>query len=141
MSEDDPRAYFMKQRSTEHESQYGTTKRGLKIPRTKSSRLPFEAIPMHAATHHLRFVYSRTPGIDTLRTEVKDLALRDHYLQTGKNTYASWPPLAEAIQEWEEILQEKIRRGYRSRLRDGELVAPGAEFSLLQQIKAHIDHV
>jgi hypothetical protein len=141
LSEDDPRAYLVRNsRSGQNvDSLSGLSKTGLKIRRTKTARLPLEAIPPDAANHCLKAISPHPfPGTLALATMTSREGEYDEYISCGGNSFVRWSANSRDVTTWQATLQKLISKSYKARLA-GETVDPEITVMLTTAIRAHAD--
>jgi hypothetical protein len=142
LSEDDPRAYLVRSSGSgkKMNSLTGLTKTDLKIRRTKTARLPLEAIPGNSANQGLKAKTPHPfPGTLALAIMSRRQGRYDEYVRSGENGFVRWSANSRDVTAWETTLKELISEGYRARLVEGEIVAPEVTIMLTTAIKTHSD--
>jgi hypothetical protein len=103
MSDDDPRAYLIRQ----------SRRHGSKIHRTKSSKLPLESIPMGTLTLYLGRTSTAFGNMKSFRKLTQDLQTTDPYLKNGNLESAAlsdetmFSELTVAVRD---LIQSQFRR-------------------------------
>lgn len=146
LPEEDPRAYLIQYRkassldSNGHgpNAQPGLPRPGLKIKRTKTSKLPFETIPPKLATRNIcAKPTSPIPLPNDLKAQSHHLAAVDSYARTGKNDFVVWISNSEDADRWEDEIKRLIRRKYMAKLPDGEKIPANLQLRLSVAFTAH----
>lgn len=136
MAENDPRAYLMQQRGQiDSASAGGVTKTGLKIRRTKTLRLPLEAVPAGMVVHDL------VAAIDfNMRAYAEPGNGADKYSVTGRNEFIRWTSSMTNITAWQAELVSLVEKMYRGRV-GNDLMSPNIELDLRRMIKTHCNNI
>lgn len=114
----DPRGYFIHHRqstATSHDTA-GLSKTGLKIRRTKTTRLPLETTPVDASTCDLAVGIEVEKWVNrhTVMERASALGNVDEYVKTGRTDSVEWDGNDEEVTMWEEKAQDMVKRRYRS---------------------------
>jgi DNA mismatch repair ATPase MutL len=117
----DPRGYLIQHRREQPQgSVEGLTKTGLKMRRTKTTRLPLELVPVDAETHFLAVEVatqswtSNEHHQDEIVQATRHLKHVDEYIHTGRVEHALSNVDAGDIERWQGIMRGLVRRYYRS---------------------------
>lgn len=129
LSEDDPRAYLIQHRdaSSSNTNVEGhniqpelAIRTSLKIKRAKTSKLPFETIPLESATYNISAKpLTRFPPFDALTAQINALSRLDTYCGTGVNRFSVWDANSVDVLAWESKLVALIREKYVAKLHVG----------------------
>ena len=141
LSKDDPREYLLQhsENAKNFDSLTGLTKTGLKIRRTKTTKLPLETIPADAANHGLKVIAPDPfPSALALAIMSRRQGQFDEYVRSGENSFVRWSANSKDVKDWETTLKELISKSFNARL-VGEIVAPDFTVMLTTAIKAHAD--
>ena len=149
LAEDDPRAYLIQHRGATrtHSNRHNPTsnpeitRTGLKLKRTKTSKLPLETIPPNLAIHNI----SAKPlvlfaGFQNLKAQIRELGKVDAYPRTGINEFMIWDANSKDVDVWEEKMRDLVRERYVARLGgDGEEVPANLQLRLGTVLRAHCE--
>jgi hypothetical protein len=136
ITEDDARAYLIRQRSqTVNTDAGGLSRTGLKIRKTKTQRLPFEVIPPDMMLHDI------VAGIDfEVQVQTGAGTGNDKYTTTGKNEFTTWSSSMADVLTWQDKLTTLIESGYRAKVGD-DMISPNVGLDLRRMIKTHCDNI
>lgn len=151
IAEDDPRAYLIQHRGATRTHSIGhndtvnpeVSRTGLKLKRTRTSKLPLETIPPTSAIHNI----SATPlvlfsGSENLKAQIRQLRKADAYPRTGKNEFMIWDAHGKDVVVWEEKIKGLVRERYVARLGgDGEEVPANLHLRLETVLRAHCEEL
>ena len=136
MSENDPRAYFIRQRfQTYSANAGGLTKTGLKIRRSKTLQLPLESVPTGMVIQDLV-----TPIDFDVRACAEVGPGADKYSLTGKNEFIKWTSSMTGVVAWQAELTTLVETLFRARV-GNDLMPANIELDLRRVIKTHCDNV
>ncbi len=149
LDEDDPRAYLIQHRGATRTRSIGhnptvnpeVSHTGLKLKRTKTSKLPLETIPPKSAIHNI----SATPlfllaGLQDLKAQIRQLGRVDAYPRTGRTEFMSWDAHGKDVDVWEEKLKALVREKYVARLGADGMEAPAnLQLRLGTALRAHCE--
>ena len=142
LSEDDPRSYLAQssKNSKKGTSSTGLAKTGLKIYRTKTTKLPLETIRADTANYGLKAVPPDPfPGVPALAMMSERQGRFDEYVRAGKNSFVRWSANSRDVAVWEMTLNGLIAKAFEARLVGGEVVTPQLRLMLTTAIRAHVD--
>lgn len=108
LPENDPRAYFMRQRQ-------GKGKGKSTLHRTQSSRLPLETIPAGMMTLHLVHTVDGFRDPRDIPTLVEHLTNSDRYIVHGRNPCADLVARPLMSNVWREKILELMKKTYRGK--------------------------
>ncbi|ERF68979.1 hypothetical protein EPUS_06666 [Endocarpon pusillum Z07020] len=151
LAEDDPRAYLIQHRGATrtHSNGHNPTsnpeisRTGLKLKRTKTSKLPLETIPSKSAIHNI----SAKPlilfaGLQNLKAQIRELGKVDAYPRTGNNEFMIWNANSKDVDAWEDKMRDLVRERYVVRLGgDGEEVPANLQLRLGTVLRAHCEEL
>ena len=141
MSASDCRAYFRDHRELlfAQQSSDGLSRAGLKVRRTKTSRLPFETIiePVHNLTLSYDGVTLNTNVIDNTSREVGKI---DEYIFHEKDNFVAWSAASKSIPIWEERIKSLVQGQYRSSISSLSIV-PDFDIQLRVAIRNHLNEL
>lgn len=147
--EEDPRAYLIQHRNAsscdpqgrDANPQSGHPRPGLKIKRTKTSKLPLETIPPSLATYNIcAKLTSSTALPNDFKAKFRHLTATDPYPRTGKNDFVVWNANSGEVNRWEEEVKRLIRKKYVAKLPDGEEIPANLQLSFAVAFRAHEEH-
>jgi DNA mismatch repair ATPase MutL len=137
----DPRAYLIHHRKANGAS--GSPARrlssgGLKIKRTKTSKLPLESVPPDSAVHNTSAkLTSQFPSLEALRALFNNTSKIDAYPKTGANSFVLWEANSRDLPTWETKISELVRERYIARIGGGEEVPAQVQVRLGVAFRAH----
>lgn len=151
LAEDDPRAYLIQHRGATRTHSNGQnptsnpelTRTGLKLKRTKTSKLPLETIPPQSAIHNI----SAKPlilfaGLQSLEAQIRELGKVDTYPRTGNNEFMIWDANSKDVDVWADRMRDLVKERYVARLGgDGEEAPANLQLRLGTVLRAHCEEL
>ncbi len=152
LPDDDPRAYLIQQRdfSTSRANKHTSdtipdlARTALKIKRTKTSKLPFETIPLRPATYNISAKpLTPFPPLPNLSTQIHPLGRVDTYPRTGRTEFMVWDVDSMDVAVWESKIVALVRENYVAKLRlgdgGGEEIPANLQIRLGVALRAHCE--
>ncbi|OAL35231.1 hypothetical protein AYO20_05485 [Fonsecaea nubica] len=112
LAADDPRAYLMK---IQQRHKNGNSK----IHRTKSSKLPLEAIPADSTTCNVVLTLNDFRDSKDVYKQLQALSSCDPYPSSGRTQYIDFDDCASIDEEWRRVLQKMVKTKFRYKTEDG----------------------